>query len=449
MRYKHKLSRRSLLKGALSGSAVSVALPLLNCFLNDNGSALADGRPLPVRFGTWTWGCGFTPGRWVPETIGSDYDLPVEIQSMAPHAKDVNIFSGFDCLLDGASNDVHHSGLMSIRTGVAPLFYHGQHAPTLDVLIADEIGNDTRFRSLELASPGNPEDTYSARSMRNKNLPELTPHGLYMRLFGSDFQNPNSTSDFKPDPVVLNRLSVLSVVQDDRQKMMSLLGAEDRIRMDEYFTALRQTEKQLAMQLEKPQPLQACSVPEEPSESLELGYEVETLKRNHRLMSQLLGMALACDQTRVFNMVFTNSFSNLHRAGGSSGHHLYTHEEITDSELGYQVEAARFVVVNMEAWAEFLSILKSIPEGEGTLLDNCLVFGHSDTSYAKIHAVLGIPMMSAGTAGGRIQTGMHIASNGDPVTRIGLTMQQAMGLPVASWGTKSMETSRPITEIFT
>jgi hypothetical protein len=367
---------------------------------------------------------------------------------MAPHKNDVNILSGFDCLLDGASNDVHHSGLMSIRSGVAPLFYKAQHAPTFDVLIADEIGSNTRFRSLELAAPGNQEDSYSARSMRNKNLPELTPAGLYSRLFGADFQDPNATSVFVPDPMVLNELSVLSVVKEDRQRLMKTLGANDRVRLDEFFTSLRQTEKQLNLQLQRPEPLVGCSIPEAPPEGLPSGYEVETVKENHRLMARLLGMALACDQTRVFNMVFTNSFSNLHRAGGSSGHHLYTHEEITNKDLGYQVEAASFVEVNMQAWSEFLAILKSIPEGDGSLLDNCLVFAHSDTSYAKIHAILGIPMMTAGSAGGRIKTGLHIASNGDSVTRIGLTLQQVMGLPIASWGTKSMETSRPISEMF-
>jgi len=448
MSFGPRISRRQILKGMIHGTAVTVGLPVLNSFLNSNGSAFADGRPLPVRFGTWVWGCGFTPGRFVPTQSGEDYDLPVELRSMAPHKEDVNIFSGFDCLLDGAPNDVHHSGLMSIRSGTAPLFYKAQHAPTLDVLIADEIGGDSRFRSLELAAPGNKEDTYSARSQRNKNLPELNPAGLYQRIFGSGFQDPNAKTAFTPDPKILHQLSVLSVVKEERQRLMSQLGAEDRIRMDEYFTSLRQTEQQLSLQLEEPEPLQACSIPNAPPERLESGYEVETVKRNHRLMAELLGLALACDQTRVFNMVFTNSFSDLHKAGGSSGHHLYTHEEITDKELGYQVEAASFVEINMEAWSEFLSILKAIPEGDGTLLDNCLVFGHSDTSYAKIHAVLGIPMMTAGKAGGRIKTGTHIVTNGDPVTRVGLTMQQVMGRPVSSWGTKSMETSKPVAEIF-
>ncbi|MGI1679053.1 MAG: DUF1552 domain-containing protein [Cellvibrionaceae bacterium] len=188
--------------------------------------------------------------------------------------------------------------------------------------------------------------------------------------------------------------------------------------------------------------------PSAPPEGLLSGYEVNAVKKNHRLMAELLGMALACNQTNVFNMVFSNSFSGLHKAGGSSSQHLYTHEEIIDRELGYQVEASTYVEANMEGWSDFLQVLSSIPEGDKTLLDNCLVLSHSDTSFAKIHSVQGIPMMTAGSAGGRIKTGMHISTNGDPVTRLGLTLQQVMGRSVNKWGTGSMETSKPLHQIF-
>jgi hypothetical protein len=95
-------------------------------------------------------------------------------------------------------------------------------------------------------------------------------------------------------------------------------------------------------------------------------------------MAQLLGLALACDQTRVFNMVFSNSSSSLHNPGGSSSHHLYTHEEAVDPELGYQAMAAAFVEENMRAFAEFVQILDGIDDGDGTLLDHTVVLalGH-------------------------------------------------------------------------
>jgi hypothetical protein len=101
----------------------------------------------------------------------------------------------------------------------------------------------------------------------------------------------------------------------------------------------------------------------------------------------------------------------------------------------------------MVAWKEFLDALASIPEGNGTLLDNCLIFAHSDCSIAKAHAVEGIPMMIAGNAGGRVRTGFQSAGGSDPASRVGLTLMQAMGLQIERWGVQSMETKRTITEL--
>lgn len=78
---------------------------------------------------------------------------------------------------------------------------------------------------------------------------------------------------------------------------------------------------------------------------------------------------------------------------------------------------------------------------------SCLIFAHSDCSIAKAHAVEGIPMMVACRAGGRIRTGFHLAGRADPASRVGLTLQQAMGLQVERWGVQSMETNRTITEL--
>jgi len=79
-----KMNRRNILRGMLGGGAVTVGMPLLDCFLNTNGTALASGAPLPVRFGTWNWGCGINPQRWVPTKVGAGYDLPVELKAIEP-----------------------------------------------------------------------------------------------------------------------------------------------------------------------------------------------------------------------------------------------------------------------------------------------------------------------------------------------------------------------------
>jgi hypothetical protein len=164
-------------------------------------------------------------------------------------------------------------------------------------------------------------------------------------------------------------------------------------------------------------------------------------------MAQTLAFALACDQTRVFSMMFSYRISGLRQPGSNSEHHQLTHDEAIDPSLGYQPEATEFVFDSMTAWTDFIEILAGVPEGEGTLLDNCLVLGHSDVSLAKIHGIVGIPMMIAGRAGGRIQPGLHIAGNASQTTRVGLTIQQVMGLNVDRWGTGSMEATRPVSEI--
>jgi hypothetical protein len=128
-------------------------------------------------------------------------------------------------------------------------------------------------------------------------------------------------------------------------------------------------------------------------------------------------------------------------------HHQLTHEEPIDEKLGYQPEATFFVDRIMEGFLTMLTALDSVKEGDGTLLDHTLLLAHSECSYAKVHSLETLPMFIAGRAGGKIKSGLHIEGNGDSVTRVGLTIQQALGLPLNKWGTGSMETSKTVGEI--
>jgi len=439
------IRRRTVLRGLLGGAALSVGVPFLDCFLDGNGTALASGEALPIRFGTWTWGCGMTASRWVPKTVGANYDLPAELKAIETFKRKVNILSGFTVKTDGKENKPHVSGPVGIRTGTAPTGTVIYDQPTIDLLISDVIGSGTRFRSLEMAATGNPEHSYSARSTSVINASIPSPMALYGRVFGADFQDPNA-ANFTPDPSVMVRNSVLSLVKEERDAFMKDLGAADRVRLDQYFTSVRQLEQQLALQLEKPQPLDACRVPEAIKE-LPPGTEITAVAHNHKLMSQLLAYALACNQTKVFNMVFSDFTSSLRKQGSAETHHGTTHEETADPTLGYQVTVSWFAEQSMSGWSDFLNALDSIPEGAGTLLDNTIVLAHSDTQFARAHTLDGIPMMVAGSGGGQIRTGLHIAGNGDTATRVGLTLQQVMKVPLDRWGTGSMETSKPISEI--
>lgn len=439
-----RLSRRSILRGAANGAKIAVALPFLDMFLDINGEALAaTGQRLPTRFGTWIWGCGFVPERWIPATEGNNYEMPIDLAPLAPYRKQMALFTGFDVKLDGVANKPHVTGNLGLRTGI-PVPNETVRAPTLDVLIGDVIGNDTRFKSIEMSASGI-ERSYSYRGAGAANPSEVSPAAIYRRIFGEGFQDPNA-AEFVPETSTMVRQSVLSAVAEDRQQLMRAVGASDRQRLDEYFTGIRQLEQQLEIQLQPPAPVENFTMPEVPPETT-VDSDIENVMVNHKLMAGLLAKALASNQTKVFNMLFSDTTSNLRRSTSSDTHHTLTHEEPVDPELGYQRQVGYFAEMSMVACREFVDELASIREGDGTLLDNTLLFAHSDCSIAKSHAVEGIPMMVFGSGGGRVRTGYHKAGRADAASRVGLTIQQAMGVEIESWGVGAMETNRPVSEL--
>jgi hypothetical protein len=438
-------NRRSLLRGVLGGATTVVGLPLLDCFLDGHGQALAGGAPRPVRFGTWHWGCGVNPDRFFPTKLGAGYDIPPELKPLEPYRAKISMLSGYNVRLDGLPNEPHISAVWTLRTGTTPERRDEVDAASLDVIISDTTGGRTRFRSLDMAATGSSKHTYSRRNQSVLNPSDATPMEVYQRIFGSGFQDPNAAS-FKPDPDVLVRQSVLSSIKDQRTALMRDLGASDRQRMEQYFTSMRQVEQQLALQLQKPPPAEACLIPKAPKEG-PVGTEISQVVSNHKLMCELLAMALACDQSRNFNVVFSDSASTLRKEGDAVIQHTYTHEEPIDEKLGYQPHHEFFIDKVLNGLATFVGALDAIKEGDGTLLDHTLVYAHSDTSFAKIHSNESIPVMFIGSGGGKVRTGLHINGNGDPITRTGLTAMRAMGVNQDTWGTRSMQTSKVVSEL--
>jgi hypothetical protein len=149
----------------------------------------------------------------------------------------------------------------------------------------------------------------------------------------------------------------------------------------------------------------------------------------------------------VVNIALTEGLSTLRKSGSAVIHHTHTHEEPLDPKLGYQPNVTWFIGNIMTAMSEMIATFDNFREGDKTLLDRMLVWVTTDTGYAKMHALDNIPTLTIGGANGRIRTGQHIQTAGDPITRIGLTVQQAMGVQVNNWGADAMATSRTITEI--
>ena len=446
-------TRRRILRGMLDGAAVSLSLPFLDCVLNNNGTALAaTGKPLPLRFGTWYWGMGHTPGHAIAEKTqtGPGIGFLEETTALKPFAEHLNFFSGFGMPLDGRSNYTHFTGWVGNRTGSVPQKEGEIANPTLDLLIADAIGAGTRFKTIDASSAGIARENYSARSTESRAQAEISSLALYTRLFGSDFVDPN-VGTFAPDPGVMLEKSVLSAFTEQSRDYSRSLGAADRRRLEEYFTSIRQLENRLALQLQKPEPNEVCVRPPRPAapapDKLAQAREMPNVIETHAIMAQLLAMAVACNQTRVFNMVFTDNFANVRKQGETYTHHLLTHTEMIDPSRGYQPMAFWFNQRCSEAFATFLRTLASIREGSGTLLDNCLIFAASETNYAKLHTIDSIPIWLAGKAGGRMKTGLHVVGGGDPITRVGFTAMKIMGVPLRNWGARSLQTAKPIAEV--
>jgi hypothetical protein len=182
-------------------------------------------------------------------------------------------------------------------------------------------------------------------------------------------------------------------------------------------------------------------------EEMTVNKSVPVLLKTVPVFSRLLAIGLATNQTRIFNMALTEPANTMFMPGDSHVFHQATHEEPIDPQLGYQPVTSQFSTHSMECFAELVAALDAIKEGEGTVLDHSLVLAYTDTSNAKLHAIDGIPMFLAGSAGGKVKTGQHIAGNSETVSRVGLTVQQAMGLPVDSWGAQSNRTNKPIGEL--
>jgi hypothetical protein len=124
-----------------------------------------------------------------------------------------------------------------------------------------------------------------------------------------------------------------------------------------------------------------------------------------------------------------------------------THEEPIDTALGYQPKVKQLAEQCMGFFVELVQAMDAIQEGEGTLLDRSVVFAFTDHGEARLHSMKNMPVFTAGSAGGRLKTGIHVAAEGDAATRVGFTLQKAFGVVSNRWGTESNEVTQPFSEV--
>jgi len=422
-----KLSRRTALRGLLGGAAITVGLPPLEAMFNGSGTAYADGGALPARFGTWFWGNGMLPIHWTPvgEGEGDAWELSDQLSPLAPVKELVTVVTGLEVRVLNAIP--HTSGAAGFLTGVAPIGEEGDHTfggPTVDQVVAAEIGGDTRFRSLQTGA--RPGGGISFNGPHSVNPAESSPLALFERLFGEGFRAPGE--NVEPDPRLALRRSVLDVVLDRANDLRGRVGASDKARIDQHLEGIRDLELRLARMEEDPPNLEACERPGAPPGE----EEILTLSTRNRLLTDLLVMALACDQTRVFTHQLTHRVDNWVYPGTDAGHHQLTHDEPDP-----QPQVSEVVRQVMDEYRYAIEAMQAVPEGDGTLLDNTVMVATSGVSLGRTHALDEFPCVLAGSACGRIKQNLHYRSaTRESAGTVMLSLIRAMGIIRPEWGSE-------------
>jgi len=411
----------------LGGAAVAIGLPALEIFLNDSGTAYAGGDSFPKRFGIFFWGNGVLPERWVPAGTGPDWELTEQLAPLAAMKEHITVVSGMK--VHTGNSVPHGSGPVGMLSG-APFPQNDETTfalPSIDQVIASAIGNETRFRSLELGvQPGGL--SLSHNGPHSVNPPETSPAALFNRVFVDGFTLPGTNA--VPDPRLDLRKSVLDAVTGDAKRMQDQLGSVDKARLSQHLEGVRDLEKQIQKMQENPPSLAACAVPGVPEAAYPDVDGRPPLSDISRVMSDTLVMALACDQTRVFSDWFSTPVNNMLYPGTTSGHHQLTHDEPDP-----QAQVHGIVLYTITELAYLMSALHAVKEGETTLLEHTALLATSDTSYARAHSIEDYPILIAGSANGALKKGIHYRSPASENTsKVLLTLARAMGLSMDSYG---------------
>jgi Protein of unknown function (DUF1552) len=437
---RNRIHRRTMLRGLLGGAAVAIGLPALDIFCNDSGTAYAGGDAFPKRFGLFFWGNGILPKRWDPAGEGPDWEVSEELAPLSAVKQHVTVVTGMKVY---TGNTVpHSSGPVGMLSGAPfpPGDTNTFALPSIDQVIAAQIGNETRFRSLEFGVQSD-GTSLSYNGPHSLNPPETSPIAFFNRVFGDGFVLPGS--DPKPDPRLAFRKSILDAVQTDAKRIEMQLGAADKARLEQHLDGVRELEKQIEQLQKNPPSLAACMIPKKPEGSYPDIDGRPALSAISRAMVDTLVMALACDQTRVFSDWFSSPVNNLLYPKITAGHHQLTHDEPDPQDQVHSV-----LLYIMTEFAYLINALASVKEGQSTLLDHCAVLGTTDCSYGRAHSIEDYPILIAGSAGGTLKEGIHYHSPASENTsKVLLTLSRAMGLTLDSYGDAEGKVTSSLTPI--
>ena len=437
----HPLNRRTFLHGL----GVTMALPFLEAMVPR--SIAASAGKAPVRTAFFYVPNGVNMADWTPKETGADFQLPFILQPLQAHKNEVLVLSGLAQDKgrnngDGAGDHARAAG--SWLTGAQPLKNEGvriRAGISADQVVAGAIGRQTRFPSIELgiepARQGGKCDSgyacaYSNNiSWRSESTPsgaEINPRLVFERLFAAGNPKLGGESFARSER---NRKSVLDFVLEDARTLSAKVGGSDRQKLDEYLTAVREIEQrveatQRSVTAAKASGLiEAYDVPEAIPESYE---------EHVRLMLDMIALAFQTDSTRVATCMLANegsgrSYRNL---GITRGHHELSHHQNNAENLRQIREINQF---HVRQFAYLLGKLKSMPEGDGTVLDNTMLLYGAALADGNRHEHENLPLILAGRGGGSIVSGRHVRyASETPMCNLLLSMMSRAGATVPRHG---------------
>lgn len=429
------ISRRAVLRGV----GTAMALPLLDAMLPRGFSADKAVKP-PRRMAFIYSPNGAVMPHWTPKKVGAEFELPACLMPMKEHRDDMIVMSGLTCDKarangDGAGDHARASG--AFLTGAQPKKTAGanfQAGLSADQLAARKLGEKTRLPSLELAvekyrGAGNCDSGYSCvyehtlswRDATTPLPPEANPRQVFDRLFAD---KPND-----PEAVARNELraSVLDAVLDDAKDLNRRLGGSDRKKLDQYLSSVRELEKRVS----QVEPLTPMVLPDDVSRPAGVPAD---LTEHIRLLCDLMVLAFQTDTTRIstFMLGREGSEQKYRMVGINEGHHTISHHMNRPDNLDKLKLINTYLVSQL---AYLTGKLKAVKEGDGTLLDHCMIAFGSAIADPNRHAHHDLPLLLVGRGGGTIKTGRHVRYKDDtPLNNLWLAMLDRFGAPAKQLG---------------
>ncbi|MEO2010331.1 MAG: DUF1552 domain-containing protein [Pirellulaceae bacterium] len=418
---KPKMNRRVMLRG----SSALLALPYLEAMMPS--SALALPRPqVTPRLGIFYFGMGMNVRQFFPTDLGPNFTTTRILEPLEEHRGDFTILSGM-YLKNGGG----HKGTYCFTTGIER---EKKQAISFDQIAAEAIGKDTRFPSLQMSikrGTGFGGTDLATLSWNRQGVPlpaQNDPTVLFDRLF----RPPTAEQESRQSIGFRHRESVLDLVREDASRLHKKLGQTDRQQLDQYFNSVRELEKELERQVQwsskaKPNPrldgIGDYSTPIAPDRDGEFSYESYS-----KLMFDLIALAFQTDSTRVITYVVRTELrgGSYPEWGLSKDYHSLTHHGNDPQNLE---ELAKADTTYMRHWSHFLRRLRSIREGDATLLDRTLLGFSSGMGIGHSRDLLPTVISGGADLGIRHQGHVDLPKN-TPLANLWLTIADRIGVEV-------------------